>query len=296
MQHRRPLLQPAIEFGPAGGVMHALKTLVLGSAVFTFTAACAEGEPVTVPFELPFSAVVGDAPFACDGSFNVGTSSAAVQPLDLRFYVHDVEVISGGEAVPVTLDDSPFQRDGLALIDLEDDSGTCETGSPETNAKVTGTVPEGTTVDSVRFVIGVPEEQNHLDAATGPAPLNVPGLWWSWAGGYKFMKIDVVAPQNPEFYFHLGATTCEGDPTAGFSCAFGNKATVDVAGASVVMDLAALYAGVDVNTPLAEGDSVPGCMAFAGDPECPAMFAPLGLDFESATASGDAQTLFKAGE
>lgn len=275
-----------------------LASIASGIVVTGGLGGCAVPTDETQAFALPFSAVIGDAPFSCDGAFAVGTSNAEIQPIDLRFYIYDLAVLSGGEVVPAALDDDGFQSSasGIALVDLEDDSGTCETGSPDMHPTVTGTIPADASVDGVRFTIGVPEEYNHLDAATGPAPLNVPGLWWSWSGGYKFMKIDAIAPQNPEFFFHFGATTCEGDPASGFSCAFGNQATVELDGTSAVIDLAELYAGVDVNAPLAENDFVPGCMAFAGDPECPAMFAPLGLDFESAEPSGVAQRLFKVGE
>lgn len=266
----------------------------------TITSACAGGEVELDDVSIPFAATFGDTPFSCDGSFAVGTSGAEVRPIDMRFYVHNVAVLSGGEEVPLALDDNAFQGTingaQIALLDFEDNTSTCDTGSPDTHTEVTGKVPAGTVVEGVSFSIGVPDEANHLDAATGPAPLNVPGLWWTWSGGYKYMKIDMVAPENPEFFFHMGATTCSGDPTSGFSCAFGNVANVRLDGAtSVAFDAGKLYTGVDVNEPLAEGDAVPGCMAFAGDPECPAMFEPLGLDFESAAANGENQVLFKAG-
>lgn len=257
----------------------AQRLSLIGSACLGLTAGCADLEPPQ-PFELPFAAVVGTTPFSCDGELVVGTSGVAVRPIDLRLYIHDVAVIADGERIPVTLEDSAFQGQGIVLLDFEDDTGSCATGSPETNTIVRGTLPAGTVPDKVTFRLGVPGALNHLDAATGPAPLNVPGMWWSWTGGYKYMRADVASPEHPAFYFHLGATSCSGDPSAGFSCAFDNVAEVTLDGTSVVLDLAALYAGVDVSAPLAEGDFVPGCMAFSGDPDCPAMFAPFGLAFE----------------
>ena len=259
--------------------------------------ACGPAEPT--PVAIPFRAAVNGAAFACDASYDgIGTTASTIRPIDMRVYAHDIHVLAGGERVPLTLTDGPAQGNGIALLDFEDDSGTCETGSPTTHTVIEGTVPADTVVDGVSFKLGVPEDQNHLDAATSPAPLNVPGLWWSWSGGYKFAKIDVASTGNSEFFFHLGATDCAGDPVAGFACAFGNLAQVEVEGlaedGAVVLDIGALYEGVDVDAPLAEGDSVPGCMAFPGDPECPAMFAPVGLEFESTSAAG-AQRLFAAG-
>ena len=52
--------------------------------------------------------------------------------------------------------------------------------------------------------------------------------------------------------------------------------------------------GVDVErVPDGVSDTLPGCMAFSGDPECPAMMAPLGLRFEDNAPAG-AQTVFSA--
>ena len=38
-------------------------------------------------------------------------------------------------------------------------------------------------------------------------------------------------------------------------------------------------------------DTIPGCMSSEGDPECPPLFAKVGLSFESASP-GPAQTFF----
>ena len=66
-----------------------------------------------------------------------------------------------------------------------------------------------------------------------------------------------------------------------------------------MIDAATILAGVDVDrVPDGTTDMIPGCMAFPGDPECPAMMAPLGLRYESDEPG--AQTLFtvrtRAGE
>lgn len=255
--------------------------------------ACVEGgsDVERQPIEIPFAAVVGTEAFACNGSFAVGTPAAQVDALDLRFYLSDIAIRSGDERVAVELDANAFQGEGIVLLDFEDDSGSCATGSPETHTSVTGTIPGDAQVDGIVFTLGVPEELNHLDAATGPAPLNVPAMWWSWSDGYKFLKLDIATPTQPEFYFHLGATSCAGDPTAGFDCAFGNVAEVEVDGAEVEFDVAEVYRGLDVTASLAAGDSIPGCMSFAGDPQCPSMFAPLGLGFEGQAPT--TQTLFR---
>ena len=76
----------------------------------------------------------------------------------------------GGERVPVDpVEDQRWHRDGFALVDFEDGTGKCATGSPLTHTSVELDNDTLVTVTGVAFDIGVPEETNHLDAATSPA-------------------------------------------------------------------------------------------------------------------------------
>ncbi len=277
--------------------------LVIGLAVAT--AGC---EEETTPAQkrdvsIQLAAQVGAEPFACGTTFSLGTSGTRVAPLDFRLYVHAVRLVrSGGEEVEIELeDDGTWQRDGAVLIDFEDGSGTCQTGSAQTNTAIVGTVPEHDDYVAVRFRLGLPAELNHLDAATAPAPFNIPGMWWAWKGGYKFVRmdfdrVDLPAAEESAYYFHLGSTTCDGTPATGFSCAFTNLAEItldlDIDSQAVVFDAAKLYEATDLALqPDFMTDFVPGCMAFEGDPECPAVFERLGMRFES-TEQGAAQTVF----
>lgn len=249
---------------------------------------------------LRFAPVVGDQPFACGKDFDgVGSGASTVTPLDFRIYLHEVALLrSSGERVPVAIrDDGQWQSDGLVLLDFEDGSGACMTGSPGTNFEVRGSVPDHGDYVGVEFIVGVPHEQNHLDGAIAPAPLNAQGMWWTWQGGYKYVRLDMRPATQPEFFYHLGATNCAGSVQDGFECAFANLAPVRIDGFdperdAIVVDAAKILAGVDVDhVPDGVSDTLPGCMAFAGDPECPAMMAPLGLRFED-NASAGTQTVF----
>ena len=251
---------------------------------------------------IEFAARVAGQPFACASTFaGLGTSRTMVRPVDFRLYVYDVALVTrdGAEVALVLEQDGVWQRDGLALLDFEDGTGSCATGSPETNVALRGTAPDRGDYAGLRFRLGVPEAMNHLDAATALAPLNVPGMWWSWKGGYKFVRLDLETEAGAPYYFHMGATTCEGTPNEGFACAYGNRADVSLDGfepgvSRVVLDVADLYADSDLaRQPDMTTDFVPGCMAFAGDPECPAVFDKLGLPFESATPGPAAQSLFR---
>ena len=262
-----------------------------------------EGYPSN--FAIPareFRATVGAQPFRCGQRYSgIGTNNGTIEAVDFRLYVHGVQLIRrDGVRVPVALtDDGRFQGNGVALLDFEDGTAACETGSPETHTFLDGRAPPGD-YTGLAFSLGVPQAQNHLNAPTASAPLNVPGLWWSWSGGYKFARIDVKTGNNPFFYFHLGATSCMGSVGMGFNCAYGNRAEIVLTGMNptqqpVRVDLAALYANVDVDRrPDGMVDRIAGCMSFAGDPECPGMFGSIGASFTDQPAVGSAQRMFSA--
>jgi uncharacterized repeat protein (TIGR04052 family) len=247
-----------------------------------------EGQLANERLELPFEVFFDDQPFGCDVELdNLGVGKTSVVPLDFRMFVHDVELVrEDGAREPFLLeDDGVWQRDGLALLDFEDGTGSCSTGSPDVNRSLRGRASARNDYVQVSFTVGLPESKNHLDAATAPAPLNAPGMWWSWQGGYKYMKVDVASEANPGgYFFHLGGTNCEGSPALGYSCQYANLPRVEVelsASGGVILNAEALYSGVDLSTqPDMQTDFIAGCMAFSGDPECPAMFAALGLSFE----------------
>lgn len=254
----------------------------------------------TTAVTLPFHARVNGEPFACDQPFEgLGTLSSTVELADLRFYVYDLALLdAAGASTPVSLDqDGVWQRENVALLDFEDDTGLCATGSPDTHTEVTGAVPPGDYV-GLSFYVGVPEALNHLDAATAQAPLNDTGLWWSWTGGYKFLKIDARTEADTSFMFHLGATDCEKLDDGTYTCSMENLAEVvlpdlDPTQDAVALDLARLYAASDLSGATLEGDMMPGCMSSEGDPECTGLFAALGLPWGESGSPG-AQTLFSS--
>lgn len=250
---------------------------------------------------ITFAATAGARPFDCGTAFDgIGTTQTAVEPLDFRIYVHDVTLVrSGGGRVPLALvPDGKWQSDRVALLDFEDGSGTCKTGSLDVNGKVVGIAPAHQDYVAVEFKVGVPDDLNHLDAPTAEPPLNLPGMWWSWAGGYRFIKLDVKSRKNEEWFFHLGSTECEGKTASGYQCKFGNQVSVrldgfDPARNRVVLDVEALYASSDLDAQVdMVTDFLPGCMAFSGDPECQPLFDQMGMIFES-PAPGPTQRFFK---
>ena len=266
--------------------------LCLVAALATVSACDGGAEDPT--FRIAFDVQVDGQPFRCGGAYDgLGTSSTTVEPTDIRLYVHDVALrTASGDLVPLELEqDQRWQRDSVALLDFADDSGRCATGSPETRMEVVGTAPVDDDVVGVSFTLGLPADANHIDAVRSPAPYNAPGMWWSWTGGFKYARIDVTTPVNPNWYIHLGATSCEGSPASGFSCAWANLPRIELNAMdpdtqSVVLDVGVLYEGSDLEAPVDYvTDFVNGCMAFSGDPECAPIFERLGVEFEGAAVS-----------
>ncbi len=250
-------------------------------------------------FTIPFRGRAGGVDFTCSQDLSgLGTAASTVTPRDFRLYVHSVQLLdASGAGTPLTLEqDGVWQYEDVALLDFEDASGDCTTGSPDMNTEIVGTAPAGEYV-GLAFSVGVPDELNHIDAATAPPPLNDTGLWWSWTGGYKFAKIDVTTPESTGFVFHLGATDCEKLDDGTYSCTLANAAEISLDGfdpesSAVSLDLADLYAQSDLSGAMPEGDSMPGCMSSGGDPECTGLFDAIGLPWEDNTSPGE-QTLFK---
>lgn len=251
--------------------------------VLLLTQACVDGEK---SYSVRFSPQVREQPLACGQRYtDIGTTRSTLELLDFKLYVREVTLVrANGERHELALEqDGTWQRDSLALLDFEDGTGACDTGSPGVRRELVGTAPGYGDYTALEFKVGLPPEQNHLDGATAPAPLNAPGMWWSWQGGYKFLKLDVRTRGNETYFFHLGASGCRGSVGEGFSCTSENQATVrledfDPEKREVVLDVAGLYSALDVDrVPDGTTDGLAGCMSASADPECPGFFQHLGL-------------------
>lgn len=259
--------------------------------------ACGEEEFM---IEVDFSARVDGIEVECGGSYDVGTGPDLAQLADARIFVSEIETLDqSGDWVAVELESSPWQSDGVVLLDFEDGRASCsDSGTSETNRTLRGTVgidePQG-----LRFGLGVPFDQNHNDSAMAGAPFSVPGMFWNWRGGYKFLRVDWVAG-TARWNIHLGSTACDASsPTeAPASCARSNRSRYsnpdfEFESDRVELDLEALTASANlsVNTP----ESPPGCMSSPVEPDdCTPIFDALGMDFVSGDCAGscEAQRLF----
>jgi len=285
----------------------------LGLALATGPAGAQAERKVTIRF----AAQVGGQPFACGRTYDgVGVTGSRVTPSDFRFYVSDVGLIdAAGKAVPLALDqDERWQHRSVALLDFEDRTGPCLTGTRETRDVVTGMVP-ARDYRGLRFTLGVPFDLNHADATIAPSPLNLTSLFWNWQAGYKFLRVDLATSGRPQdikpgdmprfgdrsasqrlgFAIHLGSTMCaaEGPTTAPRACANPNRplielTTFDPARDVVVADLGALLEGVDVDKN--QTDTPAGCMSSPNDADCDPLMRNFGLTF---AGQGGQQKFFR---
>jgi len=276
--------------------------LVLLAAVIAY----AQDDDETIT--LQFAATVGEDAAVCGETYSdIGPDEAEISFNDFRFYVSNIHLIDAdGEEIPFALEqDGLWQVDDVALLDFEDGNASCsEIGNAALNGAVRGTAPDGDYV-GLRFDMGVPFALNHEDVTLAPPPLNIAALWWSWQGGYKFIRVDLMTdgPQAP-YNIHIGSTGCV-SAAAVISpeepCSRPNMTTItvdefDFENDVIVADLGSLLSEVPLydNTPMP-----PGCMAGFDDPDCPAVYAGFGLSLElGACPDGDCstQTFFRVAE
>jgi len=250
----------------------------------------------TEPVAIQFAAVVGDLPWRCGELFQqLGVTPAAVQPQDLRFFVHGFELVrADGTASPMLLDDVPnWQANQNALLDFEDGAGKCNFGTPDTRTEVTGKVAPGDYV-GLRFSVGVSFAENHKNAAVAPAPLAQSPLSWNWQQGYIFLRFEGGTPAG-RYEIHIGSTGCVGTTGNITSCARPDRPVItlpafDATSQTVIFDVKQLLAGSDITSNA--GDSI-GCASAASDPDCEGPFSQLGLDLATG-AVVEGQDVFRA--
>ena len=277
---------------------------------------------------LNFAALVGDQEVECGVMYEgVGAEGSTIEFQDMRFYVSEVRLLTAdGEEVALELEQGQWQHQDVALLDFEDGKARCaESGNEATNSTVAGTVPEGD-YTGVVFSLGVPFDLNHADVATAPSPLNVSSMWWSWQGGYKHARIDLMshsaamamdmqsegqasggqasgessahgghggAPSAGLWPIHIGSTSCASEASVippATPCANPNLTEVRLENIDledmIIADVSALLDDVDVSQSLETAP--PGCMSGPEDPDCSALFGNLNLSPDANT-----QTFFR---
>ncbi|WP_043430932.1 MbnP family copper-binding protein [Cystobacter fuscus] len=262
-----------------------------------------EPEKREFPVDISFEARVGARPFACGDTYTgLGTTATAFEPMDFRVFLHDVRLVSeDGTEVPIALtDDGVWQKDGALLLDFADKSGQCTNGTAATRTHLVGTVPEGN-YRGLRFKLGLPESLNHRNPTLAPAPFNDTTLFWGWRYGYVFLRVDGrTTGLRSGYVMHLGSMDCPpaepGQPYGG--CTLPSRPEISLEGfvleqSRVVLDLANLLAGANLDANANVPNTSIGCMSQKEDPDCAPVFTRLGLPFQDPSEAVAAQTFIR---
>lgn len=259
--------------------------------------------------EIPFRATVGEQDFDCNKSYTLGADNSSVQPKDFRYFVSDIKFVKAdGSKEALKLEqDGQWQTGNVALLDYATiDSNCAKSSSPDASTRkiVRGIIKKGE-YTAIEFALGLDDKTNHLDSATAQAPLNNPGMWWSWKGGYKEVRLELTvtsdgSAKDKDYLFHHGATSCTGATPETFACTHENNTTISLSGnplqSGVKFDIAKLLEGEKIQEELTQNLSSTkqmgvvlnpsswGCMAFPGDGDCEYLFANLGLVFKDSVA------------
>jgi uncharacterized repeat protein (TIGR04052 family) len=204
---------------------------------------------------------------------------------DFRMYVSDIRI--AGKEASFSEKDIWHQRD-IALLDLEDGVDNCREGTPRSNGRLLINV-SANSGPGLSFVIGVPETENHQNPIEARPPLGFTDMHWHWRSGYKFLRTGVRSPEGSS-WVHIGSNRCEGTIARIEGCRNSNRARVSlpefvVGQHGIVIDIAALFRDVSLTTPATT------CSSGPTEDTCGALFAPLGLEFETGESLGPS-TLF----
>lgn len=293
---------------------YRISGLIACSAVFLLGAALSCGKKESSSsaasdkqvVEIPFRATIGDEDFDCNRTYTLGTDNTQVQPKDFRYFVSDIRFIKAdGSKEALELEqDGKWQTGNVALLDYATTDANCaKSTSPdsETRKVVRGVIKKGE-YTGIEFAMGLDDKTNHLDSATAQPPLNNPGMWWSWKGGYKEVRLELTilsdgAAKNRDYLVHHGATSCSGNSPETYKCTHENNLVVTLSGnplqSGVKFDIAKYFEGEKVQEELTQNSTTKqlsvvtspnlwGCMAFGGDGDCEILFANLGLTFKDA--------------
>ena len=248
--------------------MSSAKWLVVAVLLVTGTACSPPASEVSISF----AAAYNGQPVSCIGN------ESEVQLTDLRFYVHDVNLVADdGSLQQVSLiPDGIWQDETVALVDLETGEGACLNGTAETHTTIIGHYA-GDGFEGVQFAIGVPDDLNHKDPLIAEPPLSYSVMHWHWASGYKFIRAGIENTDDSVF-LHLGSSRCEGTIGDIKGCGSANRPVVvvgrfDPNTDQVVIDLGTLFQSTD----LADGEKSE-CMSGPANPACVGPFSQLGVD------------------
>lgn len=127
----------------------------------------------------------------------------------LQFFISDIQAKNNaGEWQNLPLKKSVFQSNNSVLLGEHcDESDTQKPNS--TNWQLV--LADNTNLNNfshIRITLGLPFKVNHLNPLTQDSPLNIPSMFWSWQGGHKFLRLELLSASD-HWLFHLGSVGCK---------------------------------------------------------------------------------------
>lgn len=240
---------------------NCLKFLLL-LGVF-FTVACSDWtkeKPLsTIKIEFWYEQQV----LGCGQNLNRETINWGIE--QFAFFISDINLTQQGEKQPLVLQTNDWQRAGIALIRF--DNSQCgpdrlmssESGDNDTAALGFQNLQFAEPIQwadesQLNFTLGLPFTLNHLNPLTQPSPLNIPSMFWSWRGGHKFLRLDMIN-EKQAWTFHLGSTGCTSASamrSPQIECTNPNNVQISLArqqqGEYLIVHLDKLLLGIELDT------------------------------------------------
>ncbi len=226
--------------------MNNLKIVALLTAVAVSVSGCKKDEedapaptpaPTTSTFKIEYGFHWDADDFDLTQTYTDGAGHA-IKFSDAKFYFGEPHLMYNGAEVV------HFHEDYF-LADAADGEGDF----------TVGTIAPGS-YDTLELVIGLDSETNHADPTLAEAPLNDPGMHWSWnpAAGYKFLLLEgrvdddgdgLVDDSDPAFVYHCATDAAMREAQLGFT---GTVAAGGTLAPHMEIRMNLLVAGVDMLT------------------------------------------------
>ncbi|GAA6204137.1 MbnP family copper-binding protein [Thalassotalea sp. SU-HH00458] len=138
---------------------------------------------------------------ACNNTINHQNNEWSVN--QLQFFISQIQLQNKqGTWQYMSLAKTAKQTEKIALI-----GSTCQKTEFEQWQLIFNDVFDITDFQALRFSLGVPFEQNHVNPLEQPSPLNDSAMFWVWQTGHKFLRLELSSGAD-NWLFHLGSTGC----------------------------------------------------------------------------------------
>lgn len=217
---------------------------------------------------IEFYPLVGQEHFACTSAWeHVGVSASVIQPKDFRLLVSEVRLHSKtGTWIPMRLEEvEGDQHEGVALVDFENATGLCKTGTPMTRYEIEGSVAERPEFDALELTLGVPtgaELPSHAASLQG-------------GGRARGLSVGLKSRAHPDWVFHL-PPTCVGEKCSDDRLRVRVEG-VDASKRIIIADLLELLREADLEQPAQAPDFIAGCASDLLDVDCAPLMRALGV-------------------